>query len=931
MTSPLRIGLATLAAFALLFAAACTDDSPPVAPTQASDSAEELKSAASQTDVVQGAFAQSEASGEKIRVILELASMADQRAVAEQARAENAQGVNLLHQYRSFPLLNLEVSENALQGITRSPKVVRWVEDIPVDPTLDASIPFINGDDVHDLGLDGSGQVVAILDTGVDSDHPFYSDRLVAEACFSSDDAGSATTSLCPDGTTTQTGSGAADIDGTAACNNGPLCDHGSHVTGIAAGDGTGVSGGPDTGVAPGADIVAIQVFTRFNNDSDCPSGAPCVRTFQGDQIAGLQHVLDLADGTISSLDLVAANMSLGGGNTSTACDGDPRKAPIDALLAADIATVISAGNQGFDNQVSFPSCISTAITVGSVDESDQLFFDNRGPLLDLFAPGRGIISSEDNATFGSKSGTSMAAPHVTGAFAVLRQEWPSISVSEILSLLQDNGVDLTYTSGGGTATTPRIDLLAAVQGTTDPPTLTVDNASVTVDEGSTANNGGTVSDDETAPGDITLDASVGAVINNGDGTWSWSFDSSDGSDQSQTVTITATDEKAVTAEATFELVVENVDPTVTIDPSQVTEIDEGDVLTVNASFTDPGVLDEPFTAEIVCFDVASGLTISGDVTVTDAAAPTLEGTVSGSCDYGDTSETGDPPSGTFTVTVSVVDKDGGEGTDDFELEVNNVDPVAEIDESGATDVGGTPTFITQIGDPVDFSADVTDPGSDDLHLEWDWDDGNTDLADYLVNPPNTDPFPSPDVDPRAITDEQTHAWSSACVFAVDLTVDDDDGGSDVDGANVVIAGTSGRARGSGFWQPQYRGQRSNEFDMETLDCYLEIANFMSAVFSEERDASTKSEAGKVLHPRGNSGDMTELLDQQLLAAWLNFANGAFTFDEMVDTTGDGVADTPFSDAVTAAESVRLDPSATRAELEEQKDILEAINLMHGG
>jgi hypothetical protein len=106
----------------------------------------------------------------------------------------------------------------------------------------------------------------------------------------------------------------------------------------------------------------------------------------------------------------------------------------------------------------------------------------------------------------------------------------------------------------------------------------------------------------------------------------------------------------------------------------------------------------------------------------------------------------------------------------------------------------------------------------------------------------------------------------------------------------------------------------------------------MSAVFDENRaGAGSWEEAADVLHTGGSGGDMTQLLDQQLLAAWLNFANGAFGWDDPVDTTGDGVPDAPFSTAITAAESVRLDPGASRAELEAQKDALEAINQMHGG
>jgi hypothetical protein len=76
---------------------------------------------------------------------------------------------------------------------------------------------------------------------------------------------------------------------------------------------------------------------------------------------------------------------------------------------------------------------------------------------------------------------------------------------------------------------------------------------------------------------------------------------------------------------------------------------------------------------------------------------------------------------------------------------------------------------------------------------------------------------------------------------------------------------------------------------------------------------------------------MSFLLDQQLLGVWLNFANGAFSWNDLVDTTGDGVPDTALSAAVSAAEAVRLDPSATRASLEARMKAMEAINLMHGG
>jgi hypothetical protein len=176
--------------------------------------------------------------------------------------------------------------------------------------------------------------------------------------------------------------------------------------------------------------------------------------------------------------------------------------------------------------------------------------------------------------------------------------------------------------------------------------------------------------------------------------------------------------------------------------------------------------------------------------------------------------------------------------------------------------------------------------------------------------------------------DGQSHAWAEACFYEIVLTAADDDGGEGNASAAVVIAGDAGATRGAGYWMTQYRGNRQ-DLSQETLACYLLIAQHMSAVFDEERDGTDSFDsATDALWTNDSRGRMYHMLDRQLLTAWLNFANGAFGWDDMVDTDGDGTPDTEFSSAVVEAENVRLDPGATRDELEEQKDILESINLM---
>ena len=129
------------------------------------------------------------------------------------------------------------------------------------------------------------------------------------------------------------------------------------------------------------------------------------------------------------------------GGSYSSPRDSDSRKALIDALIARRVETVISSGNSDSSTQVGAPRCISSAVKVGSTTKSDAMSsFSNNNSTTDLLAPGSGIVAAVPGTGFSSKRGTSMAAPHVAGAFAVLRSRKNSLTVAQALSVLQSAG-----------------------------------------------------------------------------------------------------------------------------------------------------------------------------------------------------------------------------------------------------------------------------------------------------------------------------------------------------------------------------------------------------------------------------------------------------------------------------------------------------------
>ncbi|MGW0807060.1 S8 family peptidase [Nonomuraea sp. NPDC002799] len=396
--------------------------------------------------------------GGTTRAIVELTDPAQNAPVATQAAADS---VDVVHLPQSQSFMVVEGTAAELAKLAEDPRVASIHRDRTYAPTdVSSNLVQIGADQAHAKGYTGTGQAVAVLDTGIDGDHPWFTGRVVAEACFSVVEAGVET--LCPNGQTSQTGAGAADAM-TAKClaDGVNLCDHGTHVAGIAAGTG---------GVAPGAGIVAVQVFSRVNDEEFC--GDPsCVVAYE----SSLREAMDYVAGLTQPI--AAVNLSLGGELSETDCDssaeGAPFKAKIDALLAKNIATVVAAGNEGFEG-TSYPGCVSTAVAVGANDGADTIAnFSNRGGLLDLFAPGVDIESSVPDNQTAVYSGTSMATPHVAGALALMKAAAPETPMTELIGKLKSTGKPYAYEAGGAQVVTPRLDLAAALAGAAPQPTAT--------------------------------------------------------------------------------------------------------------------------------------------------------------------------------------------------------------------------------------------------------------------------------------------------------------------------------------------------------------------------------------------------------------------------------------------------------------------------
>lgn len=363
------------------------------------------------------------------------------------ANQAETRGPRLARSFDYTPAFAIYVNRAELDALAADPSVSRIVTDGLERPMLGNAANLIQANTIHDIGYRGNGTIIAVLDTGIFYDHPAFEDQIRHSACFSTHDPGIGAYSLCINDAT----SDGTNPQAAAACTNSTVaeeCMHGTLVASIAAG-----RANPDSdlgawqlnGIAPEARLIPVQVFTRFSNREICGAASYCLQSYISDQLNALEWLY----ANWQPLGLAAVNMSLGGSPHIGACSSDIRAGIIAELRESGVATIVASGNEGSGVGVSPPGCIPEAIAVaGSHGFSLQ---GNIGSLVDVAAPwsvtAAGLPVS--GQLHEQASGTSIATPHVSGAFALLREAFPSASVDEIEQALEDTGVPATHSFSG--------------------------------------------------------------------------------------------------------------------------------------------------------------------------------------------------------------------------------------------------------------------------------------------------------------------------------------------------------------------------------------------------------------------------------------------------------------------------------------------------
>lgn len=409
---------------------------------------------------------------EGVRVIISLRPPAAGGAVGSReaaaavatAQAEviaETPGLTPDYRYSHVPAIVATVTEEELAALQTNPDVLYvQVDERTIAHTVD-SVPALGANIVHSTyGITGAGVRVAVLDTGVDTDHPFILGSIVAQQCFNQGSPFGA--GDCPPSGNT-TGISAEDGNG-----------HGTNVTGIITSNSAAYKG-----FAPNSEIVALRVLGSNNSG------------WVSDWIAALNWIV----ANQGALQVDVINMSLGtftlySGN----CDAQNQATAnvLAQLNTLGIVVFASSGNQGSATMLASPACNSNVIAVGATYDANlgaepdsgtynSLFggswpacadattnlltitcFTNSNAMLDILAPGSRITNAYLNGGQATFRGTSQASPTAAGIAALMLEVNPSLTPAQIESIMKSTGTNVTDAKNG--LTFPRISAQTIIE-----------------------------------------------------------------------------------------------------------------------------------------------------------------------------------------------------------------------------------------------------------------------------------------------------------------------------------------------------------------------------------------------------------------------------------------------------------------------------------
>jgi subtilisin family serine protease len=356
----------------------------------------------------------------------------------------------LVRRYREVAALAGSANRAGIAALAAAPGVAAVSLDGRVRAQLVEGAALIGATSVHSQGYTGAGVRVAVLDTGIDTNHPDLASDIAVQHCFCS---GTLLLGCCANNAMEATS--AEDDQG-----------HGTSVAGII----TSAGAVAPLGVAPAAKIVAVKVLDSNGSGNF------------SDTAAGLDWVLDQSGPGGAAAGVRVVSMSLGDGTEYTSsstspCSGSPTANAIAALHAAGIAVFVASGNDGYDAGVAFPACVADAISVGGVYDANvgsvswcgedplcvtSLCTDsttaadrfvchaNSGPLLDLLAPDYMTRTSKmGGGVEPGFGGTSAACPYAAAEAALLLEAHPEITPDQLRDVLDASGPQVVNPDSG--------------------------------------------------------------------------------------------------------------------------------------------------------------------------------------------------------------------------------------------------------------------------------------------------------------------------------------------------------------------------------------------------------------------------------------------------------------------------------------------------